>query len=74
MLWQGQLLGFVFFNAGRIDAFSPGCLSELDVVAQFLTLRELAESKLDPFCVEALIDQRAEVEEIQRVFRENPFG
>ncbi|WP_232849844.1 HD-GYP domain-containing protein [Bowmanella yangjiangensis] len=40
----------------------------------FLTLREMAGSKLDPFCVEALIDQRAEVEEIQRVFRENPFG
>ncbi|GGO74286.1 HD-GYP domain-containing protein [Bowmanella pacifica] len=38
MMWQGQLLGFVFFNADQTDAFYPRCLSELDLIAQFLTL------------------------------------
>ena len=36
----------------------------------FATLRQLSGSKLDPDCVEALIKQRASVEEIQQRFQE----
>jgi hypothetical protein len=37
-------------------------------------LAQMAEIKLDRDCVEALIAGRAEVEEIQRRFREDPLG
>lgn len=40
----------------------------------FATLRELAGNKLDGDCVEALIENRDEVETIQRKFREDQFG
>src|SRR5262245_56980956 len=40
----------------------------------FALLRELAGVKLDAECVEALVSRRAEVEEIQRQFREDPYG
>ncbi|MCC2614950.1 HD-GYP domain-containing protein [Aestuariibacter halophilus] len=37
-------------------------------------LRELAGIKLDPDCVNALLDNMEEVEQIQRTFAENPVG
>lgn len=40
----------------------------------FALLRQLSGAKLDPDCVEALIGNRAEVEEIQRRFGEDPLG
>ncbi|MEZ5506711.1 MAG: HD domain-containing protein [Gammaproteobacteria bacterium] len=40
----------------------------------FSRLRSLAGVKLDAECVHALIDNEAEVLEIQQAFRENPFG
>lgn len=40
----------------------------------FATLQQLAAIKLDPDCVQALIDHRAKVEEIQRTFNENRAG
>jgi HD-GYP domain-containing protein (c-di-GMP phosphodiesterase class II) len=40
----------------------------------FATLRQLAGVKLDRDCVEALVSRRQEVEEIQRRFREDPYG
>jgi HD-GYP domain-containing protein (c-di-GMP phosphodiesterase class II) len=40
----------------------------------FATLRRLAGVKLDRDCVEALLGARAEVEGIQRHFREDPYG
>jgi hypothetical protein len=40
----------------------------------FATLRQLAGVKLDRDCVEALLGARAEVEEIQKHFREDPYG
>ena len=40
----------------------------------FALLRQLSGAKLDPDCVEALIGNRAEVEEIQRCFGEDPLG
>jgi HD-GYP domain-containing protein (c-di-GMP phosphodiesterase class II) len=40
----------------------------------FAALRDLAGVKLDRECVAALVSCRAEVEEIQRQFREDPHG
>lgn len=40
----------------------------------FAQLRKLSGTKLDSGCVEALIDSRSEVEEIQRRFQENTVG
>ncbi len=40
----------------------------------FEELRNLAGVKLDPECVEALIQRSDQVEEIQRLFKENRFG
>lgn len=40
----------------------------------FATLEEMAEKKLDRDCVEALIDNRAEIEQIQKKFQENLYG
>jgi HD-GYP domain-containing protein (c-di-GMP phosphodiesterase class II) len=40
----------------------------------FALLEQLAGVKLDPDCVRALARHRVEVEEIQRRFRENPYG
>lgn len=40
----------------------------------FALLRQLSGAKLDPDCVQALIDNRVEVEEIQRRFGEDPLG
>lgn len=40
----------------------------------FALLKQLSGAKLDPDCVEALIANRAEVEEIQRRFTEDPLG
>lgn len=40
----------------------------------FNLLRQLSGAKLDPDCVEALIANRTEVEEIQRRFGEDPLG
>lgn len=40
----------------------------------FALLRQLSGAKLDPDCVEALIANRQEVEDIQRRFREDPLG
>jgi HD-GYP domain-containing protein (c-di-GMP phosphodiesterase class II) len=40
----------------------------------FVTLRPLAGVTLDRDCVEALLGCRAEVEAIQRRFREDPYG
>jgi HD-GYP domain-containing protein (c-di-GMP phosphodiesterase class II) len=40
----------------------------------FQVLRDLAGNKLDARCVEVLIDNREEVEQIQRRFQENRFG
>ncbi len=40
----------------------------------FSTLQGLAGEKLDSECVQALIGNRAEVEHIQALFRENPLG
>ncbi len=40
----------------------------------FALLRQLSGAKLDPDCVEALIGNRSEVEDIQRRFGEDPFG
>jgi HD-GYP domain-containing protein (c-di-GMP phosphodiesterase class II) len=42
--------------------------------AAFDTLGQLAGIKLDRDCVEALASRRAEVEEIQRRFQEDPCG
>jgi len=39
----------------------------------FATLRQLAGEKLDPECVAALTENRAEVEDIQLKFKENPL-
>lgn len=38
MIWEGQLLGFVFFNADREQPFDARCLSELDVVSHLVTV------------------------------------
>lgn len=40
----------------------------------FTALLEMADTKLDRDCVEALIRNREEIERIQKQFRENPFG
>jgi HD-GYP domain-containing protein (c-di-GMP phosphodiesterase class II) len=40
----------------------------------FHTLGQLAGAKLDPECVQALLDNRPEVERIQSVIRENSIG
>jgi len=40
----------------------------------FVTLQELAGRMLDADCVRALIDNRTQVEEIQRRFREQPYA
>ena len=40
----------------------------------FDLLRQLAGRKLDPFCVNALIDNRDKIEAIQRQFQENTIG
>jgi HD-GYP domain-containing protein (c-di-GMP phosphodiesterase class II) len=40
----------------------------------FAMLRRMAGSQVDQHCVEALIAQRAEVEEIQARFKEDPYG
>jgi HD-GYP domain-containing protein (c-di-GMP phosphodiesterase class II) len=40
----------------------------------FALLRKLSGSKLDPNCVDALINNRAKVEEIQQLFQENIIG
>lgn len=40
----------------------------------FAKLRELAGEKLDRDCVEALAEQREEVERIQRTYQENEYG
>lgn len=40
----------------------------------FEMLRSLADEKLDRDCVEALIESRKEIEEIQRRFQEDPIG
>lgn len=40
----------------------------------FNLLRELAGTKLDKECVEALIKNREEVEKIQALFKEEPYG
>lgn len=40
----------------------------------FALLRQLAGSKLDPYCVQALIDNRARIEEIQAQFQEDILG
>jgi HD-GYP domain-containing protein (c-di-GMP phosphodiesterase class II) len=40
----------------------------------FATLREMAGEKLDRDCVQVLLDQREEVERIQRTYQENEFG
>ena len=40
----------------------------------FVLLRQLAGTKLDPHCVNALIDNRSKLEEIQQLFQENIIG
>jgi HD-GYP domain-containing protein (c-di-GMP phosphodiesterase class II) len=40
----------------------------------FTLLRQLAGTKLDPHCVNALIDNRDKIEEIQQQFQENIIG
>ena len=40
----------------------------------FALLRQLAGTKLDVHCVNALIDNRATIEEIQQRFQENIVG
>lgn len=40
----------------------------------FAMLRKMAGEQLDQECVEALLSQRAEIEDIQRQFRENSVG
>lgn len=40
----------------------------------FVLLRQLAGTKLDPHCVNALIDNRDKLEEIQQLFQENVIG
>ena len=40
----------------------------------FVLLRQLAGTKLDPHCVDALIDNRDAIEDIQRQFQENSIG
>jgi HD-GYP domain-containing protein (c-di-GMP phosphodiesterase class II) len=40
----------------------------------FALLKRLAGEKLDTECVNALVDQRADVERIQQQFQENPLG
>ena len=40
----------------------------------FQELRKLAGSKLDADCVEALIRNRAQLEEIRDRFQEDPYG
>jgi HD-GYP domain-containing protein (c-di-GMP phosphodiesterase class II) len=40
----------------------------------FDTLRQMAGEKLDRDCVQALIEQREEVERIQRTYQENEYG
>lgn len=40
----------------------------------FEHLRVLAQSKLDPNCVEALIKHREQIEMIMSTFKENPYG
>ena len=40
----------------------------------FADLRRLAGVKLDRDCVEALLDSRADIEDIQRQFQEDTFG
>ncbi|MCK5790173.1 MAG: HD domain-containing protein [Ketobacter sp.] len=40
----------------------------------FAKLKEMAGEKLDAECVAALINDKAQIEEIQRVFKENPYG
>lgn len=42
--------------------------------AAFAYLRNLAGIKFDPECVEALVSRAQEIEDIQRAFREDPFG
>lgn len=40
----------------------------------FALLRQLAGTKLDAYCVQALIDQRARIEDIQQQFQEDIIG
>lgn len=38
MLWNGKLIGFVFFNAKQPQVFNDACMQELDVIGHLLTL------------------------------------
>ncbi len=40
----------------------------------FTLLREMAGKQLDPDCVAAFLGQQPQIEEIQRLFQENPLG
>lgn len=42
--------------------------------AAFKKLQEMAGSKLDPRCVNAMLNNRSEIERIQRLFDENTYG
>lgn len=43
MLWNGDLLGFVFFNAKSAEVFTEPCMQELDVIGHLLSLVLLNE-------------------------------
>ena len=38
MIWEGQLIGFVFFNSEEAESFSEANLHELDAIAHMITL------------------------------------
>ncbi len=60
----------IFDALTSVRPYKPAWSNE----AAFAKLREMAGSKLDPHCVQALLDNREEVERIQHLFRENSYG
>ena len=38
MIWEGVLIGFVFFNSEHVGAFKESALNELDAIAHMITL------------------------------------
>lgn len=71
MYSYGNFIGFLFFNSYEEALFTEDTLRQID---PFALLNSFAGAKFDPDCVAALEQSRAEIEEIQRQFREDPIG
>ena len=78
MYSNGEFFGFVFFNSYRKNVFDEKTLHFLHVAWSiddaFKELRKLAGPKLDSDCVQALIENRPQLEEIKNQLKEDFYG